>query len=334
MLNSIVFVHSWVLILIPLPLIALFLPAYPSQRSALNVSFMEQLTTASGMGAQPVQAVAKASLLQKFLALMVWLCVIVALMRPQLIEAPVVIEHSQRDLLLSVDLSGSMETRDFTLEDGQQVDRLEAVKNILNPFFDARSGERMGLIFFGSAAFVQAPFTTDLQALQNLLEEAQVAMAGPKTVIGDSIAMAVKMFEERQLKENNEVDDRLLILLTDGNDTGSRVPPEEASELAKKSEVKIITIAVGDPINAGEHSIDTQSLESIAKKTGGQFYYAMDSQELKNVLQEINRLTPKEVERETYNPTSELYQWPLLTSVVLILLYALLLFKQNKRGEA
>jgi len=333
MFNSIVLVHSWVFMLIPLPLIAFFLPTYPSRRSALNVSFMKQLTTASGMDAQPVQAVAKASLIQKLLALMVWLCVIVALMRPQFIEAPVIIEHSQRDLLISVDLSGSMETRDFTLPDGQQVDRLEAVKTILTPFFTQRSGERMGLIFFGSAAFVQAPFTTDLKALQSLLNEAQVAMAGPKTVIGDSIAMAVKMFEERQLKENNEVDDRLLILLTDGNDTGSRVPPEEASELAKKNEVKVITIAVGDPKNAGEHPIDTQSLETIAQKTAGQFYYAMNGKELKNVLQEINRLTPKEVERESYNPTSDLYQWPLLTAIVLILLYGLLLFKRKTGGD-
>ncbi len=327
--EQLLFQYIWALILLPLPLMMLWLPwNYPGRRSALKVSFLPSLLEASGAKAADNQAVSRSTWRQKLLAVLVWILVIIALTRPQLVGEPVVKEFSQRDLLLAIDLSGSMETRDFTSADGQRIDRLEAVKGLLNPFLEQRSGERIGMIFFGSAAFVQAPFTTDLKALKVLLNEAQVAMAGPKTVIGDSIAMAVKMFAE------SKVEERLLILLTDGNDTTSKVPPEEAAKLAKQNAIKIITIAVGDPENAGENPIDSKTLEAIATMTGGQFYYALDSKALKNVLTEIDRLTPKEVEKQSYSPTTDLYIWPLLAALMLILLYGSLVFIHAYRKAA
>ena len=315
-IDQLIVEHLWVFFLLPLPLLVIWSSwSYPSRRSALKVSFFNSLRIASGMKARDHQAVTRATWSQKLLALFVWILVITSLSRPQLVGEPMLVEHPQRDLLLSIDLSGSMETRDFTLSDGQSVDRLQAVKSLLNTFLDQRSGERIGMIFFGSAAFVQAPFTTDLKALKVLLNEAQVAMAGPKTVIGDSIALTVKMFTE------SKVEDRLLILLTDGNDTTSKVPPDEAAKLAKENAIKIIAIAVGDPENAGENPIDRKTLEAVAATTGGQFYYALDSSALKNVLAEINRLTPKKVENQSYSPTTDLYFWPLLAALLLILLY-------------
>lgn len=301
--------------MLPLPLLMMrFSSISTARRVALKVSFIEQLKQASGMALTEQQPVSRASNGQKLLAVVVWLLVILTLSKPQWLEEPLIKEISQRDMLLAIDLSGSMETRDFSLE-GDKVNRLEAVKAILIPFLQQRQGERMGMIFFGSAAFVQAPFTTDLNALSQLLNEAQVAMAGPRTVLGDSIAMAVKLFEE------SKVDDRLLIVLTDGNDTSSRVPPEQAAKLAQQYQIKIITIAIGDPQNAGEHPIDKDTLQMLADTTGGQVYFALDSESLNQVMVEINRLSPKQVEQQTLSPTTELYYIPLTLGILLILSY-------------
>lgn len=318
--DHLIFVYIEALILLPLPLLMALLPwPYPSRRSALKMPALQSIIAASGTQSQTRLAVSKASRLQIVFASLVWVLVIVSLARPQLLGEPIIEEFSQRDLLLAIDLSGSMETKDFTLVDGQTVDRLTAVKSILTPFLDQRRGERIAMIFFGSAAFVQAPFTTDLKALKALLNEAQVAMAGPKTVIGDSIALAVKLFAERKIEE------RLLILLTDGNDTRSKIPPEQATKLAVEQQIKIITIAVGDPENAGENALDSQTLKAIASDTGGQFYYALDSQQLKQVIEQINQLMPKKVERQSYTPTTELYIWPLAVALLLILVYSALI---------
>jgi len=301
--------------LLPLPLLMIrFSSISTARRVALKVSFIEQLKQASGMALTEQQPVSRASNVQKLLAVVVWLLVILALSKPQWLEEPLIKEISQRDMLLAIDLSGSMETRDFRLK-ADKVNRLEAVKAILIPFLQQRQGERMGMIFFGSAAFVQAPFTTDLNALSQLLNEAQVAMAGPRTVLGDSIAMAVKLFEE------SKVDDRLLIVLTDGNDTSSRVPPEQAAKLAQQYQIKIITIAIGDPQNAGEHPIDKDTLQMLADTTGGQVYFALDSESLNQVMAEINRLSPKQVEQQTLSPTTELYYIPLILGILLVLSY-------------
>lgn len=301
--------------MLPLPLLMIrFSSISTARRVALKVSFIEQLKQASGMALTEQQPVSRASNVQKLLAVVVWLLVILALSKPQWLEEPLIKEISQRDMLLAIDLSGSMETRDFRLK-ADKVNRLEAVKAILIPFLQQRQGERMGMIFFGSAAFVQAPFTTDLNALSQLLNEAQVAMAGPRTVLGDSIAMAVKLFEE------SKVDDRLLIVLTDGNDTSSRVPPEQAAKLAQQYQIKIITIAIGDPQNAGEHPIDKDTLQMLADTTGGQVYFALDSESLNQVMAEINRLSPKQVEQQTLSPTTELYYIPLILGILLVLSY-------------
>lgn len=322
--DHLIFVYIEAFILLPLPLVMARLPwPYLSHRAALKLPGLQAVIEASGIQAQGQQAVSKASGGQLVFASLVWIFIIVALARPQFLGEPIIEEYSQRDLLIAVDLSGSMETQDFTLPDGQTVDRLTAIKNILTPFLEQRSGERIAMIFFGSAAFVQAPFTTDLNALKILLNEAQVAMAGPKTVIGDSIALAVKLFAE------SKVEERLLILLTDGNDTSSKIPPEQATKLAAEQQIKIITIAVGDPKNAGENALDSQTLQAIADDTGGELYYALDSQELKQVIEQINHLMPRKVERQSYTPVTELYIWPLATALLLILLYSFLLLLKS-----
>ncbi len=306
---------AFLLLLAPF-LVALSSLKYMSRRSALRISFMDDIRSSQDNKTQST-GVSQATLFQKLMLLVLWVLVVTALAKPQLIGEPISKEISQREILVAVDLSGSMSTQDFKGEDGKSIDRLEAVKDVLSDFFDKRKGEKIGLILFGNAAFVQSPFTQDLDALNHLLSELQVGMAGPQTAIGDGIGLAVKMFRE------SNVTDRMLILMSDGDDTGSKVPPKTAAKLAKDNDVKIYSIAMGDPKNAGEHPIDTETLKEITEQTKGKFYYAWNREELSEIYDEIDKLTPKKVEELSYRPVAELFMYPLGLAFVLMVLYTI-----------
>ena len=318
------FLYPLAFVLLLAPFLVAYSPLrYISRRSALRISFMEDIHSVQGDKEESV-GISRATLFQKLLLLLVWSLVVVALAKPQLIGEPIVKEISQREILVAVDLSGSMATQDFKGKDGKKIDRLEAVKEVLSTFFEKRKGEKIGLILFGSAAFVQSPFTQDLDALNHLLLELQVGMAGPQTMIGDGIGLGVKMFRE------SNVTDRMLILMSDGDDTGSKIPPKTAAKLAADNDVKIYSIAMGDPKNAGEHPIDTETLKAIVSETNGKFYYAWNSEELVEIYDEIDKLTPKKVEELSYRPVTELYVYPLALGLLLMFLYTLgLLGKQG-----
>ena len=237
--------------------------------------------------------------------------VVIALCRPQLLEAPIERTLPTRDLLLVVDLSGSMEANDFTLPDDTRTDRLSAVKNVLDDFLTRREGDRVGLIVFGSAPFVQVPFTQDLDACRTLLEETTVRMAGPRTVFGDAIGLGIHLFERSQVEE------RVLIALTDGNDTGSKIPPSEAAAIARDQGVTIHVIGVGDPTTTGEDKLDEAALRSVAKATGGSYYHAQNGTALKAIYDEIDRLSSRDMEKESYRPRRELFHWPLAAAYLL-----------------
>ena len=320
------FSYPLVFLLLLLPFVIYFLPLhYLSRRSALRISFMDDIHHAQGIKDEN-KGISRATLFQKLMLLLVWSLIVTALTRPQFIGEPIVKEISQREILIAVDLSGSMSTRDFKNSKGEKVDRLEVVKNVLSTFFDKRKGEKIGLILFGNAAFVQSPFTQDLDALQHLLSELQVGMAGPQTMIGDGIGLGVKMFQE------SNVTDRMLILMSDGDDTGSKIPPKTAAKLAANEGVKIYSVAMGDPQNAGEHPIDTDMLKAITSETGGKFYYAWNSDELEDIYTQIDKLTPKLVKELSYRPVAELYIYPLALALVLMLLYTSFLMLSKKSG--
>jgi len=227
--------------------------------------------------------------------------------------------ESSRDLMIAVDLSGSMETRDFTDAGGNKIDRLEAVKLVLDDFIARRKGDRVGLILFGTSAYPQVPFTLDHEIWRTLLHESRTKMAGPQTMIGDAIGLALKLFEE------SESENRVLILLTDGNDTGSKVPPVRAAGIAAENGITIHTIGIGDPESAGEEALDTDSMKKIASETGGSFFRAMDREELSKIYEQINKLEPVEFESISYRPKFQLYHWPLGTVLLLLVGYHLLM---------
>jgi Ca-activated chloride channel family protein len=310
------FAHVWLLLVLPLPLLAAWLlPAYREPRLAVVVPFMTLLSTLTGQNAGKANALTLRIRSQWIMAILVWIALVLALAGPRWLDEPLVRELPMRDLLVAVDLSGSMDTQDFSNADGSVSDRLTAAKQVLDDFLLRREGDRVGLVFFGSAAYVQAPFTDDLDVVSTLLGEAQVRMLGPKTMLGDAIGVAINLFER------SEIEERVLIVLTDGNDTASLVPPVRAAEIAQDNQVTIYTVAMGDPQAAGEQALDVETLQAIARTTGGEFFHAQDREQLESIYQTLDELNPKEVETLSYRPEHELFQWPLGFGIVLSLLF-------------
>ena len=312
--------HPWLFLLIPLPwLIRSLLPTHHERKAAVRVPFMQRLSRLAGLQPGSGVAVARRPVSQWLVLSITWLLVVFAITRPQWLEDPIIKELPMRDLLVAVDLSGSMEAQDFSDTEGNMVDRLTAVKQVLDAFFARRDGDRVGLILFGSAAFVQVPFTDDLDVVRELLGEAQIRMLGPRTMLGDAMGLAINLFER------SEVDERVLIVLTDGNDTGSLVPPERAAEIARDNGVVVHTIAIGDPAAAGEQALDEKTLENIAAITNGGYYHANDRQELEEIYTHLDEINPRQVETQSYRPLTDLYDRPLAIGILITLLYIMFL---------
>jgi Ca-activated chloride channel family protein len=275
---------------------------------------MERLQEATGAQAAPGSAVQEAGRLRRLLLTIIWVLVVLSMARPQWLGDAVSKTVPSRDILLAVDLSASMEQQDFTSPGGEDIDRLKAVKLVVDDFLSRRQGDRVGLILFGSAAFVQTPFTEDTAACRALLAEAEIGMAGPQTVIGDAIGLAITVFEKSDLEE------RLLILLTDGNDSGSKVPPDNAARIAADYGITIHTIAVGSAATVGRDAIDTEALQQIADITGGGFYRAANREELEQVYARIDDMKTRDAEVITHRPASDLFHWPLAAGMLLALI--------------
>ena len=310
------FSHPWLLLLIVLPVVLRrFLPAYREPRLAVRAPWFRR--TASLLGQKPTAGavVVEPRRSQLVFQSIAWILLIVALARPQYLEPPISRVTPTRDLLLLVDLSGSMETEDFTNAQGETVDRLTAVKEVLDDFLTRRQGDRVGLIVFGNAAFVQVPFTQDLDACRILLAETAVRMAGPRTAFGDAIGLGITLFER------SELDERVVIALTDGNDTGSKVPPAEAARIAKDNDITIHVVGVGDPAATGEEKLDEEVLSAVASTATGRYFHAADRDELEGIYAELDKLGTRDVETETYRPRLDLFHWPLGGFLVMGFLY-------------
>ncbi|MEN8174679.1 MAG: VWA domain-containing protein [Pseudomonadota bacterium] len=324
--------YPWLLLLVFLPpVLRRVLPAYREPRQALSVPWFGRMANVLGQQPSDGAVVMRAKPPELMFLWLLWAILVVAIARPQYLEPPLSRVLPTRDLMLLVDLSVSMETEDFTNSRGDRVDRLSAVKEVLDEFLTRREGDRVGLIVFGSAAFTQVPFTQDLDASRILLGETSVRMAGPRTAFGDAIGLAINLFEQ------SEVEERVIIALTDGNDTGSRVPPSEAAKIAADNDITIHVIGVGDPSAVGEEKLDEEALESVAAKTEGRYFHAGDRDELQEIYAELDRVDTRDVETATYRPRIDLFHWPLALFVSLGLLYhggILLMRSIKRRGTA
>jgi Ca-activated chloride channel family protein len=325
------FAWPWMFLLLPLPILAWWwLPPYRARQASVQVPFFDRLAAATGQVPQRGAVVLRRRAVQMIVATLVWVLVVAALARPQWVSDPVTREVSARDLVLAVDISGSMDQRDFRTPDGQMLTRLDGVKRVIGDFIARRHGDRIALILFGTRPYVQVPFTQDLDTAQQLLDQTQVGMAGQQTAIGDTIGLAIKTLE------NSAAQQKILILLTDGNDTASRVPPEHAADIARQNDIAIYTVGVGDPAASGENRVDLAVLKTVASTTHGQFFRAEDGAQLQAIYADIDRLVPAKLQTLSWRPKLPLFQWPLGAAVIIALLLwlALLVGSEWSRRRA
>jgi Ca-activated chloride channel family protein len=273
--------------------------------------------------------------LHSWLLYLFWALLVAALMRPQWLEPHTENRTEGYDLMLAVDTSRSMTALDFTLDD-KQVSRMQVVKGVVSKFIKARRGDRVGLVIFGSRAFVLSPLTFDLNAVDKLLNELVPAIAGPATAMGDAMGLGVKKLRERP--EGS----RVLILVTDGKNEGGIIPPLKAAQLAKQEGIKIYTIGVGSDKArvrmlgpdmqtyqwARGLAFDEETLQEIAGITGGAYFRATDTEALEKVYQRIGELEKTEAESRTLFIPRPLYPWPL--AFALLCLLALGLYPEGR----
>ncbi|EJM91984.1 von Willebrand factor type A-like protein [Pseudomonas sp. GM74] len=308
--------YPWLLILLPLPWFGYrYLPDYREARSAVRVPFFGAMSRAVGQA--PSRAGTRSNRWQLLLNLLVWTLLLVAASRPVLVEKPIERQQPVRDLMLAIDISQSMETTDFTDANGQNINRLAAVKAVVHGFIDKRKDDRIGLIVFGTGAYPQAPLTLDHASLSLLLDDTGVGMAGPNTAIGDAIGLSLKLLDQAHERE------KVLILLTDGNDTSSAITPDHAASMAAAKGVVIHTIGIGDPNAEGEAKVNLQGLQDIAEVTGGHFFRAEDRNALDQVYSTLDKLTPHQVKTLSHQPKRDLFWWPLGAAVALLATYHL-----------
>ncbi|MBY5962224.1 vWA domain-containing protein [Marinobacter nauticus] len=280
---------------------------------------------------------------RQLLLLLAWLCLVVALARPQHVGEEIQMPVTGRDLMLVVDISPSMDEQDMVLQ-GRSINRLQAVKRVLDDFIDQREGDRLGLILFGTEPYVQAPLTFDRETVRTLLFEAGLGMAGRATAIGDAIGLSVKRLRERPQEQ------RVVILLTDGANTAGQVSPDKATEIAQAAGVRLYTIGIGADtmIQRGllgsrrvnpSRDLDEELLTRMAEQTGGRYFRARSLPELEMIYDSINQLEPIEQDGQFYRPVTELYAWPAgMAAGLWLLLTALRLasnrYQQNTTTEA
>jgi Ca-activated chloride channel family protein len=310
------FAWPWMVMLLPLPwlLRRIVRAAAPAQALHLPQPGL-QLSRAAEQAARGVVP---------WLLVLAWLCLLAAAARPQWIGPPQAQQRSGRALMMAVDLSGSMQTDDMELA-GQRVSRFGAVEAIAGDFVSRRSGDELGLILFGSQAFLVTPLTYDLGAVRAQLQGAAVGLAGTETAIGDAIAVAVKRLAA--LPEPA----RVLVLLTDGVNNAGSIEPRDAARAAKAAGVRIYTIGIGatrmrvpgffgSQLVNPSADLDADMLTAIAKETGGRFFRATDSDELADAYRAIDALEPMPQHGPALRPRHEWFRWPLGAAVILLLL--------------
>ncbi|MGV8917567.1 MAG: vWA domain-containing protein [Pseudomonas sp.] len=314
------FAWPWIFILLPLPwLLRIVLPVADSGEAALKVGFLSELEGLAGRRARANLPAWR----QMAPFLLLWLLLLTAAARPQWLGNPLPIAASGRDLLLAVDVSGSMDYPDMQWED-DDVSRLTLVKNLLGDFIVSREGDRVGLILFGSRAYVQAPLTFDRHTVRVWLDEARIGIAGKNTAIGDAIGLAVKRLRQRPAQS------RVLILVTDGANNAGEIDPVTAARLAAGEGVKIYTVGLGADPNANgalgmlglspSLDLDEPGLKEIADITGGKYFRARDGQQLQKIKQALDKLEPVAQQPTQARPAQPLYPWPLAGSLLLSLL--------------
>ena len=317
----------WLILALPLPLFVYWLPT--KSNSSVTALKIPQLITSINTSEQ----VTKKSKFPLIILSLVWLLLVTSATQPQWLGDAVDIPTEGREMMIAVDLSGSMQIEDMIIN-GQSADRLDMLKVVLGGFIERRVGDRLGLILFADDAYMQTPMTYDRKTVKQMLDESVLGLVGTKTAIGDAIALAVKRFDNK--KDSN----RVLLLLTDGQNTAGKITPEEALELAVSKKITIYTIGIGADsmiqqslfgnrrVNPSSE-LDESSLQKIANDTNGKYFRARNSQSMDDIYQLLDQLEPVEQDQQQMRPLTALFQWPLATAFILSILYLLWLTKPN-----
>ncbi|MCW9027348.1 MAG: VWA domain-containing protein [Kangiella sp.] len=317
------FVWLWVWLLLPTPFIVWWLAERKRQQQALRAPlFLYWRSIQEQQG--------KSSKRFPWLTFLIWTLIITALSRPQWVGEAMELPATGRDLMLSLDISGSMEMPDMVIDD-KEVDRLVAVQSLLTDFIARRKGDRVGMILFGEQAYLQTPLSFDLKTVQTMLDETSIGLAGSsRTAIGDGIGLAVKHLRDRNAKN------RVLILLTDGQNNTGALNPVQAAELAEHAGITIYTIGVGADemivknrffgnrrINPSLE-LDEETLIAVAEKTGGRYFRARDTKEMEQIYNIIDELEPVEDDYQSYRPIKALFYIPLGIALLISLFSTLI----------
>ncbi|MBB1073120.1 VWA domain-containing protein [Rhodoferax sp. 4810] len=324
-LTNFIFAHSWVFIALPLPALVYWLLPPPPPTVIVNENDALYLPAYAALLNQNESADYDSSSLPKrrwlfALAIIIWCLLIITAARPQWLGEPIALPVSGRDLLLAVDISGSMSEEDMVISN-RVVDRLTAVKAVAGDFIERRIGDRVGLILFGQQAYLQAPLTFDRKTVRTLLFEAAIGLAGRETAVGDSIGLAVKRLRTRAAMNPDQLPP-VLILLTDGANTAGVIAPQKAAELAAAAKIRIYTIGIGaEPrgfgLLLGNNPLDEETLTSIANLTGGRYFRARDVQELQRIYALLDQIEPVASDQTHWRPFKELFAWPLALALLL-----------------
>lgn len=305
----------WMLLSLPLPwLLARWLPPAPPQGAALFLPFATTVADAALPVGRPV------SRPRKLLFALVWLLLVLAAIRPQWLGDPEAVAVTGRRLLLAVDVSGSMANQDMA----GGATRLQVVQKVAGDFIRRRHGDQVGLILFGTRPYLQAPLTPDLNTVDQFLDEAMIGVAGTQTAIGDAIGLAIKRLKQDPTRSGHH-GDTVLILLTDGSSNAGAMPPLEAARMAAQAGLRIYTIGVGAAAQdgffgiGGNSDLDEDTLKSIAKTTGGEYFRATDAAALEQVYDRIDQLEPSAARQQWYRPRDEWFAWPLGLALLLSL---------------
>ena len=262
-----------------------------------------------------------------WLLYIIWIFITLAIARPQWLGEPIRINKETRDILLIVDVSNSMLEPDFEIA-RQRIDRLTAVKKVVSEFIAKRSDDRVGLVLFGSRAYLQAPLTYDKQSVVEILWQTDAGMAGNSTAIGDALGLALKTLKDSKDKEN-----KMIILLTDGESNDGALPLAQAIKLAGEEGIKTYTIGVGSDNSfmssffgvqlQSQSGLDEDSLKELANATKGTYFKAQDTRTLQNIYNRIDSLEPMSSESNFVQETNELFYYPLLIALLLSFILAL-----------
>ncbi len=323
----------WALALLPVPLLLVY---FRSQEASSGAAlWVPQFRLWQSLGDNSRRSRSFFKRQHFWLQCLIWMFLVLALARPQWIGEPILLPQSGRDLLLAVDISGSMRVEDMVIAN-QGVRRIDAVRDIGAQFIERREGDRVGLILFGSRAYMQSPLSFDRDTVKQFLSEAQIGFAGSETAIGDALGLAVKRLREK------EDGDRVVILLTDGQDTASSVDPLDATALAANYGVKVYTIGIGAdemlvPSLFGNRRVnpsaelDEETLSAMAESTGGRYFRARSPEELAKIYDLLDLLEPTQTDGATYRPQQSMLHWPLGLAWLLSMIW---LLGQNDWGRS